>query len=200
MSGDRGASAPLATDAFNNEVVEEYRATGGRVSGPLDGTPLILIHHIGARSGIERVTPLACTPYGDGRYVIVASNGGSPTHPSWYYNLRANPRIDVELGTQRLTMVAEEVHGTARADQWPKLLAMSPSLRRFDAATRRQIPLFVLAREDRRDPSGSDARERRLRRTTGGSSDRWRVGLPASGPDSRWAKAATPPGRTVTVR
>ena len=103
------------------------------------------------------MTPLACTPHGDGRYVIVASNGGSPTHPSWYYNLKANPRIEAELGTQRFTMVADELQGTARADLWPKLLAMSPSLGKFEAKTRRRMPLFVLTREDRRDPSESHA-------------------------------------------
>jgi hypothetical protein len=75
-------SAPRGTNDFNNGIIQEFRANEGRVGGPLAGTPMILLHHIGAKSGIERVTPLACTPHGDGRYVIVASNGGSPTHPS----------------------------------------------------------------------------------------------------------------------
>ena len=142
-------SAPGGTDDFNDKIIEEFRANEGRVSGPLAGTPMILIHHIGAKSGIERVTPLACTPQGDGHYVIVASNGGSPTHPSWYYNLKANPRIEVELGTQTFTMVAEELEGTARAELWPKLVAASPSLREFETKARRQIPVV------RADPSGS---------------------------------------------
>jgi deazaflavin-dependent oxidoreductase (nitroreductase family) len=103
------------------------------------------------------VTPLACTPHKDGHYVIVASNGGSPTHPSWYYNLKANPRIEVELGTQTFTMVAEELEGNARAELWPKLLAMSPSIGEFETKTTRQIPLFVLTREDRPDQSEPDA-------------------------------------------
>jgi deazaflavin-dependent oxidoreductase (nitroreductase family) len=150
-------SAAGGTDDFNNKIIEEYRANEGRVSGPLAGTPMILIHHIGAKSGIERVTPLACTPQGDGRYVIVASNGGSPTHPSWYYNLKANPRIEVEVGTETYTMVAEELERTARAELWPKLLAMSTSIGEFETKTRRQIPLFVLTREDRPDQREPDA-------------------------------------------
>ena len=108
---------------------------------------VILIHHIGAKSGIERVTPLACSPQGDGRFAIVASNGGSPAHPDWYHNLKANPRITVEVGTQTFTFLAEELDGTARAELWPKLLAGSPSLREFDATTTRRVPLFVLTRD-----------------------------------------------------
>ena len=150
-------SAPVGTDDFNNKIVAEYRATGGRVTGPLAGTSMILIHHIGAKSGIERVTPVACTPLGDGRFVIVASNGGSPTHPSWYYNLKANPRIEAELGAQRFTVVADELQGAARAHLWPKLLAMSSSLKKFDIETSRQIPLFMLRRDDPPDPSESHA-------------------------------------------
>ena len=83
------------------------------------GTTLILIHHIGAKSGIERVTPVACSPQGEDRFAIWAANGGSPTHPNWYYNLKAHPRITVEVGTQTFTVLAEELGGTARAELWP---------------------------------------------------------------------------------
>lgn len=142
-----------AIDGFDNGIVEEFRANEGRVGGRLAGTPLILIHHIGAKSATKRVTPLVCTPHGDGRYAIVASNGGSSTHPSWYYNLKANPRIEVELGTETFTVEAEELQGSARAELWPKLLAASPSLREFESKAGRQIPLVVLIRQDR--PVGS---------------------------------------------
>ncbi len=79
------------TASFNERIIEEFRANEGRVGGLLAGTPMMLVHHIGAKSGVTRVTPLTYAAQGDGRYVIVASNGGSPTHPSWYFNLRANP-------------------------------------------------------------------------------------------------------------
>jgi len=120
----------------------------GRVGGSLAGTPMILIHHIGARSGTERVTPLACNPQLDGRFAIVASNGGSPAHPAWYYNIKAHPRITVELGLQTFTVVAEELDETARAELWPKLIADSPDLGEHQAKTRRKIPVFILTRQD----------------------------------------------------
>lgn len=138
-------------DDFDDRIIEEFRANGGRVGGLFAGTPMILIHHIGAKSGVERVTPLACTPQGDDRYLIVASNGGSPAHPHWYHNLKANPRIKVEVGTQTFTVLAAELEGTARAELWPALVAASPSLAEFDTTTTRQIPLFVLTRENRSD-------------------------------------------------
>jgi deazaflavin-dependent oxidoreductase (nitroreductase family) len=143
------APSTSAANDFNKKIIEEFRANEGRVGGLLAGTPMILIHHIGAKSGIERVTPLACTPLRDGRYVIVASNGGSPTHPSWYHNLKANPRIEVEVGSQTFTVLAQELDDTARAELWLKLVAAAPALGEFAAETRRQIPLFVLTRQDR---------------------------------------------------
>jgi deazaflavin-dependent oxidoreductase (nitroreductase family) len=140
--------APEAANSFNDEVIEEFRANEGRVTGSLTGTPILLLHHVGARSGIERVTPLVYTPHGGGRFLIVASNGGSLRHPSWYYNLKAHPKTDVEMDTQTFTARAEELQGTARARAWPKLLASSPSLREFAARTTRQVPLFLLTRAD----------------------------------------------------
>jgi deazaflavin-dependent oxidoreductase (nitroreductase family) len=109
---------------------------------------MILIHHIGATSGIERVSPLACSPQQDGRLAIVASNGGSPTHPDWYHNLKANPRITVEVGNQTFTVLAEELDDTARAELWPKLVAEYPDVGKHQTRTTRQIPVFTLTRQD----------------------------------------------------
>jgi deazaflavin-dependent oxidoreductase (nitroreductase family) len=139
-------SAPVRSNERNTRIVEEFRANEGRVGGPLAGTPMILIHHVGARSGIERVTPLACFPQGGDSYVIVASNGGSPTHPDWYHNLRANPRIEVEVGTRTFTVLAEELGGSARAELWPKLVAAAPNLGEFETRTSRRIPVLMLTR------------------------------------------------------
>jgi len=133
---------------FNERVVAEFRANGGRVGGPLAGTPILLLHHVGARSRVERVTPVAYRPRGDGAFVIVASNGGSPTHPSWYHNLRATPRVDVEVGTARFRALARQLDGAARAELWPKLIEASPSVAEFQTQTTREIPVFVLTRED----------------------------------------------------
>jgi deazaflavin-dependent oxidoreductase (nitroreductase family) len=143
------SSAPGGgADDYNATIIEEFRAHRGRVGGPWAGTPMILIHHIGARSGIERVSPLGCFPMADGRFVIAASNGGSPTHPDWYYNLKANPKIKAEVGAQTFTVLAEELDDTARAGLWPKLVTEAPSLGGFQAGTARQIPVFMLTRQD----------------------------------------------------
>ena len=137
-----------AASGFNTRVIEEFRANEGRIGGLFAGTPMILIHHIGAKSGIARVTPLACNPQPDGRLAIVASNGGSPAHPDWYYNLKANPAITVELGTQMFTVVAEELDDATRAELWPRLVAQSPAIAEHQAKTTRQIPVFMLTRQD----------------------------------------------------
>jgi deazaflavin-dependent oxidoreductase (nitroreductase family) len=131
---------------FDRRTVEEFRANGGWAGGALAGTPLVLIHHIGGRSGIEHVTPLAYSAQGDGLIAIAASNGGSPRHPAWYHNLKANPAITVELGTRTFTATAEEQAGPARADLWSKLVEKSPDLAEFAARTDRSIPLFLLRR------------------------------------------------------
>ena len=137
-------------DDFNRAVIDEFRTNEGRVGGELAGTPLLLLHHIGAKSGIERVTPLAYSRQANGRYVIAASNAGSPTHPNWYHNLKARPRVEVELGTETFWVQAEEPHGSRRDALWSELVAASSSLRDYQTMTRRQIPLVVLTRTDSR--------------------------------------------------
>jgi deazaflavin-dependent oxidoreductase (nitroreductase family) len=138
------------TDAgdYNTRIVEEFRATGGHPGGEWEGTPMLLIHHLGVRSGIERVTPLGCFPLGDGRFAIVASAGGSPAHPGWYHNLKASPAITVEEGGDTFTAVAEELVGPARAELWPKLVERYPTLGAHQARTKRQFPILVLSRID----------------------------------------------------
>ncbi|HEX8769958.1 MAG TPA: nitroreductase family deazaflavin-dependent oxidoreductase [Acidimicrobiales bacterium] len=135
------------TSDFNARVIEEFRANGGGVGGALHDTTLILIHHIGAKSGVERVTPLVCSSQQDGDYLIVASNGGSPSHPSWYHNLTANPRVEVEVGNERFNVLAQELVGTRRAEEWQKLLAASPALVDYAAKTTRRIPVLLLTRK-----------------------------------------------------
>ena len=140
--------APSGTDDYNAKIIEEFRANGGRVGGPWAGITLILIHHTGAKSGIDRVSPLAYSRQGDSRFAIWAANGGSSAHPNWYFNLRANPRIKAEVGTQTFTVLAEELDETARAELWPKLVAQYPQLGEAQAKTTRQIPVFMLTRQD----------------------------------------------------
>ena len=141
-------SAPGGANDYNTKLIEEFRANEGRVGGEWAGTALILVHHVGAKSGIERVTPLGCFVQGDGRFAIVASNGGSPTHPGWYHNLKANPRVKVEVGGQTFTVLAQELDHTARAQLWPKLVAEAPQLGESQTRVTRQIPVFMLTRQD----------------------------------------------------
>jgi deazaflavin-dependent oxidoreductase (nitroreductase family) len=129
---------------FAENVIAEFRANQGRVGGVLSDTPIILVHHIGAKTRTERVTPLAYTRLADGRLLIVASNGGSPAHPAWYHNLKAHSTIEVEVGTETFTVLAEEVEGPARDELWRRLVAASPTVGEFQAKTARRIPLFTL--------------------------------------------------------
>ena len=142
---------PVADSAsdYNAEIIQEFRANGGHVGGPWADTPMLLIHHIGAKSGTERVTPLAYFPHPGGRFVIVASNGGSPAHPGWYHNLKARPVIEVEVSSQTFSALAEELDDTARAELWPKLVAWAPTLGEHQGRTTRQIPVFMLTRQGR---------------------------------------------------
>jgi len=132
---------------YNTAIIEEFRANAGQVGGPWTGYPLILVHHVGARSGAEHVTPLGCFPQEGDRFAIIASNGGSRAHPGWYYNLKANPRIEVEVGAERFPVLAEELDDAGRAALWPLLVAKVPQLGDFQARVTRQIPVFVLSRQ-----------------------------------------------------
>ena len=140
--------AGLTPADFNANVVDEFRAKGGYVDGTLADFRLILVHHVGARSGIERVQPLVYFPRSDGRWMIVASNGGSSTHPAWYYNLKRQARVTVELGTERFWVLAEELDPEARSLVWPTIVERSPAAGEFQRAITRTIPVFVLTREE----------------------------------------------------
>jgi deazaflavin-dependent oxidoreductase (nitroreductase family) len=124
------SQAPDAASDYNTKIIEEFRANRGRVGGIWAGTTLILIHHIGAKSGTERVTPVGCFLQPDGRFVIVASNGGAAAHPAWYYNLKANPRINVDSNdlrrcgqavSQPLGAIPQDArsHAAAKINPWP---------------------------------------------------------------------------------
>jgi deazaflavin-dependent oxidoreductase (nitroreductase family) len=138
----------MANSDYNAGIIREFRDNQGHIGGPWAGIPLILIHHIGAKSGTERVTPLAYHPQPRGRIAIWAANGGSPAHPSWYHNLRAHPAITAEVGAQTFTVLAREADGAARAELWPELVRAYPQLAEAQAGTTRQFPLFLLTREE----------------------------------------------------
>jgi len=129
---------------FNTMIIEQFRANGGR--GEFDGVPLILLHHVGAKSGAERVTPVVCYPQSDGRFAIIASNGGAPANPGWYYNLKSHPEIDVEFGGEIFAAAARELEGHEREKVWADALRPAPQLAEAQKKTSRTIPVVLLAR------------------------------------------------------
>lgn len=131
---------------WNQQIIDEFRANGGRVGGMFDGADMILIHHVGAKSGVERVSPLVHFREDDERTVIVASAGGAPKHPAWFHNLKANPKIDVEVGTETYAVVAEEITGAERDELWERIVAKAPGFGDYQTKTERIIPLVRLTR------------------------------------------------------
>src|SRR5438309_9400666 len=93
-------------DDWNRQIIEEFRENHGIVGGPFEGMPMLLLHHRGAKTGIERVNPLAYQQLDDGSFAIFGSKGGAPTNPDWFHNLVANPRVSVEVGTDSFDVVA----------------------------------------------------------------------------------------------
>lgn len=121
-----------------------YRATGGRVGGRFPGgAPVLLLTSVGRRSGLERTVPLLYLEDGD-RLVVVASQGGMPTHPDWYHNVVAHPRVEVEVGRRVREMVARVADEAERAELWPRLVAVYRGYDDYQARTERRIPVVVL--------------------------------------------------------
>jgi deazaflavin-dependent oxidoreductase (nitroreductase family) len=135
---------------FNTGIIEEFRANEGKVGGRFEDHPLILIHHVGAKTGTERVTPVSCFPQPDGRYVILASNGGARTNPDWYFNLKAHPKINVEFGTETFAVAVRELEGNEREKEWADIVGTVPAVSNTQNKTRRMIPVLLLTRITRR--------------------------------------------------
>jgi deazaflavin-dependent oxidoreductase (nitroreductase family) len=121
-----------------------YRATGGLVGHRVPGMPpMLLLDHVGARSGKHRTLPLVYLEHGDD-IVIVASKGGHPRHPSWFHNLRANPDTTVQVGSQRRAVHARVAGAEERARLWPKVVDLYSGYASYQRRTDREIPLVVL--------------------------------------------------------
>ncbi|CAN5910067.1 deazaflavin-dependent nitroreductase Ddn [soil metagenome] len=120
-----------------------YRATGGRVGGRMQGSPVLILETTGRKSGKKRRTPLLYLPDGP-HMVIVASKGGSAKHPVWWLNLRENPVTRVQLGNQSRKVEAEETSGEDRERMWRELVAMYPGYADYQVRTDRQIPVIRL--------------------------------------------------------
>ena len=128
---------------FNARIIEEFHANEGVVGGMFEGVPLLLLHHTGAKSGQTRINPLAYQRDGE-RYVVFASKGGAPTNPDWYHNLRANPNVTIEVGTDTLSAVAAEAEGDERVRLFRTQVENVPQFGEYEKQAGRAIPVIVL--------------------------------------------------------
>ena len=131
---------------FNRAIIDEFRAKGGRVGGHWEGRDLLLLTTVGRKSGREHTTPVVFTRVGD-RLLVYASKGGAPTHPDWYLNLLAEPRVMLEVGTDRYRAIATPLEGDERDREFAAQVARNPTFGDYERGTDRVIPVVALARE-----------------------------------------------------
>ncbi len=130
---------------WNRKVVDEFRANEGRVGGPFEGAPVLLLHTWGRKSGAERVNPMMYLAR-DGRTFVFASTAGAPVNPDWYLNLLANPQVTVELGAETFTATAVPVTGPERDTIYTEQARRYPGFAEYQEKTDRVIPVVELIR------------------------------------------------------
>lgn len=128
---------------FNSTIIEEFRANGGKVGGPFEGAPLLLLHTTGARTGAERINPLMYRALPAG-YAIFASKAGAPVNPAWYHNLLVNPRVRAEIGDHEAEFTARVAKGEERHEIWEAHKVANPGFAEYEARTSREIPVVIL--------------------------------------------------------
>ncbi len=136
-------TAPL--NAFNQSIIDEFRANDGKVGGQFANADLLLLTTTGAKSGQRRVSPLAYFRI-DGKLIVIGSFAGAPVNPAWVHNLRANPQAHVEVGTEEFDVTARELTSAEREQLFPKVTAAAPGFAEYQSKTSRAIPLFELQR------------------------------------------------------
>jgi deazaflavin-dependent oxidoreductase (nitroreductase family) len=138
-----------STRGWVRDQVELFEGSGGMAGATLRDTdmPVVVVTNIGAKTGKVRKTPLMRVEH-DGRYAAIASLGGAPKNPVWYYNLKANPLVEVQDGPKRMDMVAREITGAERAEWWERAVAAYPPYAEYQERTSRRIPVFVLEPAD----------------------------------------------------
>ncbi|WP_393060717.1 nitroreductase family deazaflavin-dependent oxidoreductase [Streptomyces sp. LN549] len=147
-SGDTGQESPreeFDAGAFQRGVIAEFRANGGKVGGMFEGARLLLLTTTGARSGEPRTNPLGKVEV-EGRTVVVGSMFGAPKHPDWFHNIRKNPKVTVEVGTETYEAVATVPQGGERDRLFEKVVEVAPGYGEYQAKTTRVIPVVVLER------------------------------------------------------
>ena len=129
---------------FNRAIIEEFRANDGKVGGPFEGAPVLLLSTTGAKSGERRTTPVMYLPDGE-RMVIFASKGGAPTNPAWYHNLVANPSATVEVGADTVDVDATVTSGEERGRLFDRQAELYPQFKDYAEKTSREIPVVALS-------------------------------------------------------
>ncbi|GGB31685.1 hypothetical protein GCM10011492_22920 [Flexivirga endophytica] len=130
---------------WNDNVIADFRANQGRIGGPFEGAPLLLLHSTGAKSGQERVSPVMYQAAGEG-YAIFASKAGADTNPDWYHNLKAHPEARIEIGTEIVDVTARVLDAEEREPVWEEQKARYPGFADYESKTDRVIPVVMLAR------------------------------------------------------
>ena len=130
--------------AWNDQIIDEFRSNDGQLGGNFEGAPVLLLHTIGAKSGLERINPMMFQDLGDDRVAVFASKAGADSHPDWYRNLVANPGVSAEIGTQTKSFVARTATVEEREPIWTKQKADYPGFAGYEASTSRLIPVVIL--------------------------------------------------------
>lgn len=132
-----------STSEWARSQAETFEATGGREAAELRGVPIIVLTTVGAKTGGLRKTALMRVEH-DGSYLVVASKGGAPEHPAWFYNLVKNPRVELQDGDVKREYEARQVEGSERDEWWARAVAVWPDYDEYQKKTERRIEIFVL--------------------------------------------------------
>ncbi len=132
-----------STSDWARQQIELFETSGGKDGNTLRGMPIVVITSVGARSGKLRKTPLMRVEH-NGEYAVVASLGGAPKHPVWYYNLKKNPHVELQDGPVKRDYLAREVTGEEKAVWWERAVDAYPDYAEYQEKTSREIPVFVL--------------------------------------------------------
>jgi deazaflavin-dependent oxidoreductase (nitroreductase family) len=130
---------------WNDKIIEEFRANGGKVGGNFEGAPLLLLHTTGAKSGLPRVSPMMYQAV-EGGWAVFASYAGLDVHPAWYHNLKANPEASIEVGTESIDVTARELAPDERTPVWEEQKRRYPGFAEYEKKTERVIPVVLLTR------------------------------------------------------
>ena len=132
---------------WNRKIIEEFRANDGRVGGRFEGANLLLLHTTGAKSGEERINPLAYQALDHG-YAVFGSKGGAPSNPDWYHNVKANPDVTLEVGADTFPAKARVADEAERDEIWNRQKELVPAFAHYEQRTTRKIPVVVISRAE----------------------------------------------------